>query len=306
MDVEKVLLSWEQLSPSALNGRVRSGGIDEAALAELAESIRAEGVIQPLVVCASPWGETPFEIITGERRWRAVRMLGEAAPRVPCVIRPAGSEVDRLVLMGAENLQRENLSSLEEARYYQTLLDEGLTLNQVIQRLAKTRSHINKYLKLLKLPETIQEHIERKRIPLMAARWLLRLHPQLQEKLGDRMVGQTEKKIKAAVLKIEAAQAKGSDQGGQNGSEPHPSDVVQTQQNGDGVVREPLIPKPEAQVISQLVGMLVGIIERDGEFIGRCADALSVFDAELAEEAFDWASQNRLLVRRVEARRGKN
>lgn len=116
------------------------------ALAELAQSIREKGVLQPLLV--RPRGEN-FEIVAGERRWRASQLAG--LTEVPALIRDLGDR-EALEIAIIENLQREDLGPLEEARAYQALLDQGLNQEGVAQAVGKGRSTISNALRLLTLP----------------------------------------------------------------------------------------------------------------------------------------------------------
>ncbi|WP_102126094.1 ParB/RepB/Spo0J family partition protein [Deinococcus planocerae] len=117
------------------------------ALAELAGSIREKGVLQPLLV--RPRGDG-FEIVAGERRWRASQLAG--LTEVPVIVRDLGDR-EALEIAVVENLQREDLGPLEEARAYQALLDQGLNQEGVAQAVGKGRSTISNALRLLSLPE---------------------------------------------------------------------------------------------------------------------------------------------------------
>lgn len=120
---------------------------EPAALAELAQSIREKGVIQPLLV--RPRGES-FEIVAGERRWRAGQLVGLS--ELPVIIRDLGDR-EALEIAIVENLQREDLGPLEEARAYQALLDQGLNQEGVAQAVGKGRSTVSNALRLLTLGE---------------------------------------------------------------------------------------------------------------------------------------------------------
>ena len=126
---------------------------DPEALEELAASLRAEGVLQPIVV--RPAGGDTFELIAGERRWRAAQMAGLL--RIPAVVREA-SDDNLLQLALIENLQREELSPLEEAHAFQTLIDDlGLSQQDVADRVGKQRATIANALRLLNLPKDVQD-----------------------------------------------------------------------------------------------------------------------------------------------------
>src|SRR5437867_1641137 len=128
---------------------------DEEALAALADSIRRHGLLQPLVVCAA--GDR-YELIAGERRLRAAERAG--LDRVPIVVREA-APAKRFELALIENLQREDLSPLEEAEAYRHLIDEyGLTQEEIAQRVGKSRPAVANALRLLSLPDAVKAQIE--------------------------------------------------------------------------------------------------------------------------------------------------
>jgi ParB family chromosome partitioning protein len=130
-------------------------GLDEAALRELAESIRAHGMIQPLVVMRS--GDNAYTLIAGERRWRAAQLIG--LETVPVVIKDVAPQ-QMLELALIENVQRADLNPLEEAQAYRQLIDEfGLTQEQVAQRVGKSRVAVANTVRLLKLPDSIQKRL---------------------------------------------------------------------------------------------------------------------------------------------------
>ncbi|HEY4555204.1 MAG TPA: ParB/RepB/Spo0J family partition protein, partial [Lysobacter sp.] len=152
---------------------------DEDKLAELAESIRAQGVIQPIVVRetgGAPGGGKTYEIIAGERRWRASKLAGLA--EVPAVIREVD---DRTVVAMAliENIQREDLNPLEEANALQRLIDEfDLTHAQAAEAVGRSRASVSNLLRLLELPAEIRALVETRAIEMGHARALLALAPQ--------------------------------------------------------------------------------------------------------------------------------
>ena len=154
---------------------------DPRALEELATSIRASGVLQPLVV--RPRG-SQFEILVGERRWRAAQQAG--LTRVPAIVREA------LELGLVENLLREDLNPVEAAQAYQRLLAEfGWTQEELAQRLGKDRSSIANALRLLRLPEPIQEDLRTGRLTMGHARALLGLpSAAAQLRLRERILSQ--------------------------------------------------------------------------------------------------------------------
>ena len=130
--------------------------VDEA-IDALAESIRTQGVVQPVV--ARPLGEGRYELVAGERRWRAARKAGLAT--IPALVREADDR-DALLLALVENVAREDLSALEEARAYAVLQDEfGLSLGEVAERVGRSKPSVSNRLRLLDLPDDVLELLER-------------------------------------------------------------------------------------------------------------------------------------------------
>ena len=144
---------------------------DEAALSELAESIARHGLLQPILVRALTLGG--YEIVAGERRYRAARMAG--LTEVPVIIREL-SESETMELALIENLQREDLTPLEEALGYEVLINEhGFTQEEVAETVGKSRPAVANSLRLLKLPESIAEYLKEDKITAGHARALLTL-----------------------------------------------------------------------------------------------------------------------------------
>ncbi len=143
---------------------------DEEALGALADSIKEHGVLQPLVVRPIPGGGT-YQLVAGERRWRAARMAGLSV--VPVVIRELDDrEATEIALI--ENLQREDLNPIEEAEGYQTLMQGfGLTQDEVSQRVGKSRPAVANALRLLNLPVPVLGMVENGRLSAGHARSLL-------------------------------------------------------------------------------------------------------------------------------------
>ena len=153
---------------------------DSGKLAELAESIRAQGVIQPIVV--RQLADSTYEIIAGERRWRASKEAGLA--EVPAVVREVD---DRTVVALAliENIQREDLNPLEEAQALQRLIDEfDLTHAAAAEAVGRSRAAVSNLLRLLELPPAIRELVEARKLEMGHARALLTLSPELAAKLA--------------------------------------------------------------------------------------------------------------------------
>lgn len=155
----------------------RTNFADES-LQNLAESIRKEGILQPLIVKAS--GEGRYELIAGERRLRAAKLAGLA--EVPVLIRNV-EENKMLELALMENIQRENLNPMEEAKGYQVLNEQfGLDQADIAERVGKSRESVTNTLRLLKLPLAIQEDVAQDRMSSSHARALLAL-PSKEEML---------------------------------------------------------------------------------------------------------------------------
>lgn len=173
-------LPIDRLRPNRLQPRIRFAEED---LRELAESIRAQGVIQPIVVTEEADG---FAIIAGERRWRAAKLAG--LEKVPVAIREVADDRELLELALVENLQRSDLDPLEEAEAYRALQETfGLTQEQVGQRVGKSRVAVTNAMRLLRLPEAIQQLLSSKQLTAGQARPLLGLETaELQIALAER------------------------------------------------------------------------------------------------------------------------
>ena len=145
---------------------------DERYLQELADSISKSGIMQPIVVRPiDAEGQTRYEIIAGERRWRAAKLAGEIT--IPSIIRDI-SDQQALELALIENVQRQDLTPLEEARGYQRLMDEfSYTQEELSQTVGKSRSHIANLLRLLNLPPKVKEMLERGDLTMGHARALM-------------------------------------------------------------------------------------------------------------------------------------
>ncbi|MFM6932376.1 MAG: ParB/RepB/Spo0J family partition protein [Novosphingobium sp.] len=142
---------------------------DEAALTELAESIAARGVIQPIIV--RPVGQGRFQLVAGERRWRAAQRA--QLHEIPALVREL-SDRDVMALALIENLQREDLNPVEEARAYHRLSEEeGLTQAEIARFVDKSRSHVANFQRLLQLPDGVLDHVQEGRLSMGHARALI-------------------------------------------------------------------------------------------------------------------------------------
>jgi len=158
----------ELIRPGAFQPRRR---FDEDELEALAQSVREKGVLQPLLVRPVDEAAAAFELIAGERRWRAAQRAG--LHRVPVLVRPLG-DVEALEIALIENLQREDLTALEEAEAYQRLIQEfGRTQSGLAEALGKSRSHVANTLRLLGLPEIVRRRLEEGALSAGHARALL-------------------------------------------------------------------------------------------------------------------------------------
>ncbi|MFL6233237.1 MAG: ParB/RepB/Spo0J family partition protein [Thermoanaerobaculia bacterium] len=158
---------------------------DEAAIEDLVASVRAQGIIQPLVV--TPEGEG-YAIIAGERRWRAARKAGLEA--VPVVVRQVADDRELLELALVENLQRSDLNPIEEAEAYAALQEKfGLSQEEVATRVGKARTTVTNALRLLRLPDEVLDLLREGRLTAGQARPLLAIEdPEEQIRLADRAV----------------------------------------------------------------------------------------------------------------------
>jgi len=157
---------------------------DESSLESLADSIRTHGIVQPLLVRRRDGG---YELIAGERRWRAAKLAGIS--RVPVIIREVPDD-SLLEIALIENIQRENLNPIEEAQAYKKLIETvGLTQESLATRVGRDRSYITNYLRLLRLPDDVQQLVKEGRLSTGHARTLLALDQvDLQRRLARQII----------------------------------------------------------------------------------------------------------------------
>jgi len=187
---------------------------DEDAIAQLAQSIRSEGLLQPIVVAEAPVGSDgpPYVVIAGERRLRAARQA--ALPSVPCLVR-AATEQQMLEWAMIENIHRKDLNPLERARAYRTYMDRfRLSQSEAGQRLGQPRTTVANYLRLIDLCEYAQQEVAAGRLSFGHAKVLAALSdkPQAQQRLARRAV---EEGLSVRHLERLTAEARGE------GPEPH-------------------------------------------------------------------------------------
>lgn len=177
-------IAIEQIFPNPNQPRRE---FDESALQELSDSIRELGIVQPITL--RDQGDGTYLIIAGERRWRASQMAGLKA--IPAYVRTVDDE-NMMEMALIENIQREDLNALEIALAYQHLLEQyNLTQERLSERVGKNRSTITNYLRLLKLPATIQMGLKDRRLDMGHARALLSINdPKLQIRAYNEIVSQ--------------------------------------------------------------------------------------------------------------------
>jgi ParB family transcriptional regulator, chromosome partitioning protein len=220
--------------------------INEAALAELAESIRVSGVVQPVVL--RPAANGRFQLVAGERRWLASKRAGKTA--IPAVVRQISNE-QAMEITIIENLQREDLNPMEQARAFERLsLEFNLTQEQIAARTGKDRASIANFIRLMKLPEGLQDALELGVISFGHGKVLLGL-VGFPEQLDQAARAVIEKRLSVRQTEELAARLLGPDTG-----EPRPRKAV-----------PPLDPNVrEAQRrLEQSLGVKVEILDRDNK-----------------------------------------
>jgi ParB family chromosome partitioning protein len=221
--------------------QTRTATLDPASLAELAASIKAVGVLQPIVVRPVAGGR--YHVIAGERRWHASQQAG--LPTIPAIVRQVSNE-QAMEMTIIENLLREDLNPIEQARAFDRLgRDFGLTQEQMALRTGKERSSIANFMRLLKLPEYVQGLLERNLLSLSHAKVMMALDsPGEIERLGRRIfeeglsVRYTEETVEALL---------------------HPHPKVEQERQVDPNVRE------AENVLQQALGVRVTITDRHGK-----------------------------------------
>jgi len=201
-DGELQQLKLDRIQPGKFQPRQ---AMDPERLAELAASIKAQGVIQPIVV--RPVGGTRFEIIAGERRWRAARLAG--LTEIPALVREVPDQA--VVAMALiENIQREELTPLEEAQALHRLIAEfKYTHQQTADALGRSRASVSNLLRLLDLAPAIKELLEQHQLDMGHARALLTLDPALALKLAKQAAehGWSVRELEAAARRAQATPA---------------------------------------------------------------------------------------------------
>ena len=157
---------------------------DEEKLRELASSIKTNGVIQPLIVRESTSG---YELVAGERRWRAARMAG--LRNVPCIVRNFDDRQNAIVAI-IENMQREDLDPIEEALGLKSMTDKyGFTQEQISASLGRSRTYITNSIRLLKLPEEIQQYVSSGQMSAAHGRTIINIPDKARQKeIADKII----------------------------------------------------------------------------------------------------------------------
>ena len=176
---------------------------DREKLHELAQSIKENGVIQPIIVRQSP--VIGYEILAGERRYRASLLAGLTS--IPAVVKQL-SDQEMMVQSIIENLQRENLNPIEEARAYESLVEKGFTHAEIADKMGKSRPYISNSIRLLSLPEQILSEVENGKLSQAHARSLVGLTKEQQDYLFQRILEEDISVRKLEALLTEKKQKK--------------------------------------------------------------------------------------------------
>lgn len=176
---------------------------DREKLDELAQSIKENGVIQPIIVRQSP--VIGYEILAGERRYRASLLAGLTS--IPAVVKQL-SDQEMMVQSIIENLQRENLNPIEEARAFESLVEKGFTHAEIADKMGKSRPHISNSIRLLSLPEQILSEVENGKLSQAHARSLVGLNKEQQDYFFQRIIEEDISVRKLEALLTEKKQKK--------------------------------------------------------------------------------------------------
>ena len=199
-------LALAQLDPNPYQTRAT---MDEAALAELRESIAAMGVIEPIIVRPNGEAEGRYQVIAGARRVQASTLCGKE--KIPAIVRQVSNQ-QAMVMTLVENLQREDLNQIDQARSYQRLSQEfGLTQDEVAKYTGKERSSIANYMRLLRLPEEVQKLLARDVLTMGHAKVLLTIAesaPEIIVRAAVKAIGLTVRQTEALVADLTQVQPK--------------------------------------------------------------------------------------------------
>ena len=176
---------------------------DGEKLDELAQSIKENGIIQPIIVRQSP--VIGYEILAGERRYRASLLAGITS--IPAVVKQL-SDQEMMIQSIIENLQRENLNPIEEARAYESLVEKGFTHAEIADKMGKSRPYISNSIRLLSLPEQILSEVENGKLSQAHARSLVGLNKEQQDYFFQRIIEEDISVRKLEALLTEKKQKK--------------------------------------------------------------------------------------------------
>ena len=176
---------------------------DGEKLDELAQSIKENGVIQPIIVRQSP--VIGYEILAGERRYRASLLAGLTS--IPAVVKKL-SDQEMMIQSIIENLQRENLNPIEEARAYESLVEKGFTHAEIADKMGKSRPYISNSIRLLSLPDAILSEVENGKLSQAHARSLVGLNKEQQDYFFQRVIEEDISVRKLEALLTEKKQKK--------------------------------------------------------------------------------------------------
>jgi ParB family chromosome partitioning protein len=233
--------------------------MDPDRLEELAESIRSQGLVQPIVV--RPLArDGSYELIAGERRWRACRMAGKST--IPAIIREVPDEAT-LALALIENIQRENLNPLEEATALKRLIDEfELTHVQAAESVGRSRASVTNLLRLLELAPEVRELVDQRRLDMGHARALLTLDRPAQVRAANEVVG-----LELSVRQTEALVRRlrdGSSGSSRKTSKPRDADIERLEQELSEMLCAPVAVKHQASGKGQVAIRYTSLDELDG------------------------------------------
>ncbi len=244
------LIEVDKISPNPQQPR---RNFDPEELKNLANSIREFGIIQPITVTKveieSELGtDVSYQLIAGERRWQASRLLG--LERIPAIIRQVNLEKERLELAVLENVQRADLNPIESARAYSRLQDEfGMTQREIAARLGKSREVVSNTMRLLGLPTAVQEAISRNQISESQGRLLLTMEdPGQQQLLMEDLLrsNMSVRELKSRIQRIKRVDAPAM----------------------DGIMPAPLSTDPETESLQRELESVLGApvkVDRSGE-----------------------------------------
>jgi ParB family chromosome partitioning protein len=247
-------LPVDRLQPGRYQPRTK---MDSEALAELADSIRAQGVIQPILV--RPVGDARYEIIAGERRFRAAQMAG--LTEVPVSVRDVADEA-ALAMALIENIQRENLNPLEEAQGVQRLVREfDFTHEQAAAAIGRSRSATSNLLRLLNLAAPVQEMLMSGQLDMGHARALLAVDAATQVQLGHQIVlrGLSVREAEGLVARTQRAQATGG-----RTAPPRSRDVERLEEELSDALAATVHLKVDARGKGSVVIQVSGLDQLDG------------------------------------------